>query len=570
MELNATSLIDDYLDGELNEQGGERLRAWLEADEKNVRLFVRHVYFHRQLRDWALAENIGKCLDATCELPVDAASVSSRNEQSSAPRRSWSWRALACALVGAAVGSWVTWQLAMHRQAAGTVAGAGLQLGGNGAPYMATLVSVTNCRWDQSRSTADLSSGSAVRSGESLHLLEGVAEMSCTLDNGGVASLQLEGPLAMTLSSHGMPNLLFGQLTGSFTCDYDEFVLDTPLGRIAVSGDASIGVIAAANKVELHVFSGTATLEPWDIGLVSATEMSIATAGNSVVARVNSEGRVELDSGKSREGRFMTPAALAASRLHISDEYVSTIVGAQPVAYWRFENDSDGMMRNELGDRLHCRVVGDAVRWRGGEQNSTAEFGMTVGPGYLMSDDVLDGIIHDVYSVELWAKPTYHHHGALFSLIAWIKSESPHGAHRVHLELCGPVSGFATPYRPTESHPGRVRFIHETAEIFSSLPYAVRKWQHIVATKEASTMRLYVDGQLAATGEDERVPRKGLYVLMGQLYPQSPHLTDEVTSRLFVGELDEVALYNRVLREDEIKRHFELAQPIRATREDQR
>ena len=120
--------------------------------------------------------------------------------------------------------------------------------------YVATLVNVTNCRWDQALSTADLKQGSVVRSGESLHLLEGVAEINSTLKNGGLASLQLEGPLAMTLNSQGMPSLLYGHLTGKCACDYDQFALDTPLGRVNVSGDASIGVIAAANKVELHVF----------------------------------------------------------------------------------------------------------------------------------------------------------------------------------------------------------------------------------------------------------------------------------------------------------------------------
>jgi hypothetical protein len=46
-----------------------------------------------------------------------------------------------------------------------------------------------------------------------------------------------------------------------------------------------------------------------------------------------------------------------------------------------------------------------------------------------------------------------------------------------------------------------------------------------------------------------------LRVLMGQLFPDSPKLKDEVTSRLFGGELDEVALYARALSESEIKEH---------------
>src|SRR5262245_12060044 len=36
MELNSTQLIDDYLDGELDEAGGERLCAWLDADPQHI------------------------------------------------------------------------------------------------------------------------------------------------------------------------------------------------------------------------------------------------------------------------------------------------------------------------------------------------------------------------------------------------------------------------------------------------------------------------------------------------------------------------------------------------------
>ena len=85
-------------------------------------------------------------------------------------------------------------------------------------------------------------------------------------------------------------------------------------------------------------------------------------------------------------------------------------------------------MRNEVSERFHCQMVGDAVRLHGGKQNSTAEFGMTIGPGYLMSTDNLDGVIRDDYSIEAWVKPTYYHHGALLSLIAWNPSKSPRGA----------------------------------------------------------------------------------------------------------------------------------------------
>jgi hypothetical protein len=169
----------------------------------------------------------------------------------------------------------------------------------------------------------------------------------------------------------------------------------------------------------------------------------------------------------------------------------------------------------------------------------------------------------DSYTFEAWMKPTYFHHGSLFSLIDWSPSQSPLGSHRLDVELCGPVSGFPQAFRPTEFNPGRVRFIHQTAEVFSSTAYAVRQWQHVAAVKDGLTMRLYWNGEPVAQHEDPRTVGPGLRVLMGQLFPLSPHIQDEVTSRLFVGELDEVALYQRALTPEELKQRVDLALPER-------
>jgi hypothetical protein len=562
-------LIDAYLDGELDAAGGEQLRTWLEADAANVRLFVRRVFLHQQLRESLLAQNVTQTLHASDALedeagasttPPPASHVSKGLHRGFLNRPS---ALLAAALAGVLAGSYITWSLLSRNVAKDSVplAGAPLVVGSQPADsdrYIATLVNVTNCRWDKSRSTADLQKGSSLRPGESLHLLEGVAQLQ-SIGAGGTTTVQLEGPAAMTLTREGMPSLLYGKLTASFSSDLDQFALDTPLGRIAVSGNASIGVSSAPNSIELHVVAGAATLELWS-SAVDNSESLTAQNGTSLRARVAADGSVAVDRDKSREGWFVTPAALAKSRLTISDRYVSTILDAKPVAYWRFEQADGGVMRNEVGDRLNCRMVGDAVRWHSNGENGSAEFGVTAGPGYLLSDDVID-MQGDSYTFEAWVKPTYFHHGALFSLIDWEPSRSPWGSHRLHVELCGPVSGFPEAFRPTEGNPGRVRFIHQTAEVFSSTPYAVRKWQHIAAVKDASEMRLYADGELVAANKDARTVGPRLHVLMGQLFPRSPHINDEVTSRLFVGELDEVALYERSLSPQELKQRVDLALP---------
>jgi hypothetical protein len=89
----------------------------------------------------------------------------------------------------------------------------------------------------------------------------------------------------------------------------------------------------------------------------------------------------------------------------------------------------------------------------------------------------------------------------------------------------------------------------------------VRTWQHVAAIKDGSEMRLYHNGQAVASRDDPRTLGRSLRVLMGQLFPRSPYIKDEVTSRLFVGELDEVALYDHALSAAQLKERVDLAQP---------
>jgi hypothetical protein len=185
----------------------------------------------------------------------------------------------------------------------------------------------------------------------------------------------------------------------------------------------------------------------------------------------------------------------------------------------------------------------------------------------LISNDTLESPT-DTYSIELWAKPAYFHHATLFSLLQWEPPQTPIGTHRMVLELCGPVSWFTSPYRTTDQYPGRIRFVHETrtsfdVDCYSSKPYAVRQWQHLAAVKSASEMRLYVNGQLADSKEAGGVLSRGAHILMGQLLPGGSEADAEVTPRLFSGELDEVALYDRALNEKEIQEHFGLGRPTR-------
>jgi hypothetical protein len=251
---------------------------------------------------------------------------------------------------------------------------------------------------------------------------------------------------------------------------------------------------------------------------------------------------------------------MTSDTLVIPQSYVAAIKKAQPLGYWRFERDNWPAVPNTMGPRLACHVEGSLGR-SVYQNNQAVEFGVTDQGGEIISSDVIDDSIHDSYSVEFWMKPSHYHVGAVVSLVGEPATPGAVVPHGMLVELGG------TGRIPTANqHPGCVRFLHRNppgrntnlgTSCFSETPYTLRKWQHVVATKDGPKMRLYVNGELVAEGEDPSELPSGLRLLVGKLYPGSG-------DRPFIGQLDELALYNRALKPDEIGTHYYLVRPKKA------
>jgi hypothetical protein len=208
-----------------------------------------------------------------------------------------------------------------------------------------------------------------------------------------------------------------------------------------------------------------------------------------------------------------------------------------------------------MGSRLPCHVEG-ALGRTNYQNNQTIEFGVTDQGGEIVSTDVIDDSIHDSYSIEFWMKPSHYHLGAVVSLVG--EPPTPGGIipHGMLVELGG------TGRIPTAiQHPGCIRFLHRSpasniagTSCYSETPYVLRKWQHVVATKDGANMRLYINGELVAQGNDPSELPSGLRLLVGKLYPGS-------SDRPFAGQLDELAIYNRALTPEEIGTHYHLIRP---------
>lgn len=423
-------------------------------------------------------------------------------------------------------------------------------------PYEAQLVRSTACRWDHA-SAASRSVGSLLTSGESLDLLEGLADIDMSWSTGGTAELSLEGPAAMMLNSDGMPTLRFGKLTASISSPQRPFILETPVGRLMIADHGSIGVAAFGNDAEVHVFGGAATLDPaWQSPDRNADSVKIS-AGESLRIQTGPNGEMVVERRAAEQASFVAQVSMTSDALVVTPSYVKAIKASKPIGYWRLEGDAWPRIPNEMGDRFECHVNGSIGR-TGRPGSEAIEFGVTDQGGDVVCSEVFDDVIGESYSLEMWVKPSHYHVGAMISLVGDTLAPSGIIPHGMLLELGG--SGKIP---RAVHHPGRIRFLHRSpasnsselgTSCYSTDAYTLRRWQHVVAVKEGPLMRLYINGELVGQGEDTNELPSGLRLLIGRLYPSR-------NARPFIGQLDELAIYNRALSSKEILQHYLLLRP---------
>ncbi len=492
------------------------------------------------------------------DLALDAGEgIDGRADGVTAARHRWMWPTIAVGI------SFVLGGLTaatMYRAMSANVAVAVPQIASlvgyppTGQPdYEARLIHSTACLWEGS-SMNSLAVGSGLSSGESLHLLEGLAEFTLTWFGQGRATLSLEGPAAMMLTSEGMPTLRFGRLSATINASSQPFVLETPVGRLSLAEYGSIGVSAYGNEGEIHVFNGAATFEPAWRSPDQTMPLKIE-AGQSIRIQTGNNGEPKITWHSADAEYFAAQVSMNSDGLAIPPAYVKAVKKSQPIGYWRFEHDDWPNVPNEVPGGLACHVNGTLGR-TAFQGNQAIEFGVSGEGGEIVSDELVSDSIRDGYSVEFWIKPSHFHLGSVVSLVGDTPMPSGKLAHGMLVELGG------TGKIPTAiNHPGCIRFLHRSpardvagTSCYSKVPYTLRKWQHIVATKDGVAMRLYINGMLVGEGEDSSPVPSGLRLLVGSLYPSSGE-------RPFNGQLDELALYNRALTEQEIVHHYQLVRP---------
>ncbi|MCY0933499.1 DUF7594 domain-containing protein [Streptomyces sp. H34-S4] len=153
--------------------------------------------------------------------------------------------------------------------------------------------------------------------------------------------------------------------------------------------------------------------------------------------------------------------------------------------------------------------------------------------------------------------------GSSYTLETWFKTNTTRG---------GKLLGFGSNQDRNSNYHDKHLYMTNTGRIFFGVnpsgtaktlstglldTYNDNKWHHVVATQGPAGMALYLDGKskgtLNVTGSE---PIEGFWHVGGDNlagWPSRP------TSNFFAGQIDETAVYPKVLTEAQVKNHFTLA-----------
>jgi hypothetical protein len=241
-------LIDDYLEGLLDEPQVRELERCLSADAGLRRHFVRYAWLHTDLHLEARAHEATERVIAQIEKSLEGAppALAAASARAGADRPSGRRRFLrrclrpgvlataACLLLALGAGGWV----AVRR---------GAREGRPSEPTIAWLVNAQNCRWaDGAEPAGDL------RAGKTVSVERGLVEVRFACG----ARVVLEGPASLELLSGHSARLLRGKLTARVPTPTARFEIVSPQGKVIDLG-TEFGVSVSDNgTTDVYVFEG--------------------------------------------------------------------------------------------------------------------------------------------------------------------------------------------------------------------------------------------------------------------------------------------------------------------------
>jgi hypothetical protein len=252
----------------------------------------------------------------------------------------------------------------------------------------------------------------------------------------------------------------------------------------------------------------------------------------------------------------VAPADMVAMPLTLDPGYPSAVLASNPSHYWRFESLAAGVIPNEIPRQPPLLVTGPVRLTTTPAANQSVVFKPGERGQHLSMDGLWQPARGQEYAIELWFLPEAISHAALAGL--FVPTDTKLLKHLFILELTAVT-------RHTLHPPDVVRFLHRFppdkvggVNVYSPEHYIPYRWHHLVAQVNGERMELFLDGKLSQSVPvaADRSSQPGQLVL-GRVSKIPIH--SWWTSRPFVGQMDEVALYDHPITAQEVAHHYRLA-----------
>jgi hypothetical protein len=376
------------------------------------------------------------------------------------------------------------------------------------------------------------------------------------------AALTVEGPAELEIMTADRVFCYQGRLRARVPQGAEGFTVAAQ-GYEVVDLGTEFGLnLESGGKARLMVFEGETSVSVFD------------KDGKSIRgALLESRHAVEVDpsAGGIRDvpaqaEAYVPLGQMVTDLLELDPGYAAEILAAKPWSYWRFESLEGDRVPNEIPGRPALQALGGVELQKSPAGNGWAYFGPgKVAQALLMDADWAPPRAGG-YAIEVWVQAELPSPSgvSLTSLVSLIDKDDAHiEKHEAYLELAG--RGRRSPHEPCA-----VRFVDRWppstccgVDVLSRRSLVPSWWHHLLAQRVGDSIELYVDGEQVGSSssklnaDDNKQSTTACRVLVGRLKQRAqPPCLNEI--RAFEGRLAELALYDRPLTLEEIRRHVHL------------
>jgi ferric-dicitrate binding protein FerR (iron transport regulator) len=547
IEAQLEQLLSAFCDDRLDDSGREQIEAILQDHPEARAYYLRYLDLHLELRRTGDIQHTQRD-ESIVSLPIRPTT-----------RRRWVVSSAAVAailIVGLAVALWQT----MHPASSPPVTAVAPAESPSPIAYVTRAENVT---WRGPASLPKI--GDQVPAGR-IELLQG----QLRLDFFDGVAVTVGAPAEISIQSSDSILLTQGQIAVRATSADGGITVNTPSAVfVDVGTEFAVNVVDDVSS-QLYVREGEVVASVLGKGgTVSQGISDSAVSGESLIVDSSQDG---IQRANLSESQFIAMIEPGLIPLHLGVAYVNAVVESAPVGYWRFEEIEDGFIRNEMASG-HRAAVSGAVGLEGSE-NRACFFTPEEEDQSILVNDGFEGINGDSeYTIELWMNPLNHDWSAVAGLVRvdsdgrgkHLKGPLPE-ARLLQLE-CMPAKDskrcFLSRLFP-EAKDNSVRLFHrqrpefkDTTNAFSQQPYEPGKWHHIVAVRNAEQIALFHNGVLVDTAVTPANQDSDTYRLILGRYSRIVKGKHRWMPNPFAGRIDEVALYDRALTEDEVASHYQ-------------